>query len=114
MELSEETTKEKYITPNVVNKGWQMETNILNEYPYTVGKVNPLNNKREERTVKRLDYLLIYPAYNKLALIEVKKYSLPSETGMQQGLNYAKDLQILFVFTSNGHNLSFIKGCLLE
>ena len=107
MELSEETTKEKYITPNIVNKGWVPGTNSLNEYPYTVGKVNPLNNKREERTVKRLDYLLIYPAYNKLALIEAKKYSLPSGTGMQQGLNYAKDLQIPFVFTSNGHNFVF-------
>ena len=104
-EISEEDTKNRYITPSIEKQGWDPDTEIHMEYAYKAGRINQMTHQRKK--VKRLDYLLTYPAHNKLALIEAKKISLPIGTGMQQGLTYARDLQIPFVFTSNGQNFVF-------
>lgn len=51
---------------------------------------------------KRADYILYYKNNFPIAIIEAKSNKYSVWTWMQQGLNYAKILDIPFVFSSNG------------
>ncbi|QBP18180.1 EcoAI/FtnUII family type I restriction enzme subunit R [Acetilactobacillus jinshanensis] len=111
--MSEEDTKTHYINPKLRQSGWYDGKNVRMEYKdkplyYTDGKINSFNGQRGERRGKFLDYLLYCPdIHHKIAVIEAKRYDLPEGKGMQQGLTYARDLKIPFVFTSNGHDFVF-------
>lgn len=103
---SESDIRSKYIDSAIKNTGWD-ENYIRREYTYTDGQIEVIgqNCKRGDR--KRVDYLLSYPANHPLAIIEAKRHIFKPGTGMQQALKYANDLQVPYVFTSNGDNFVF-------
>jgi len=92
----------KFITPAIGNAGWDIQTQVLREYPFTDGRVIVRGKVAVRGTPKRADYILQYKANIPIALIEAKKHSLSMGAGMQQGLGYSEILDIPFVYSSNG------------
>ncbi|EAL8185770.1 DEAD/DEAH box helicase, partial [Campylobacter jejuni] len=77
------------------------EENIKRNYYFTDGR-KLLGGKRAQR--KFADYLLRYEG-NNLAIIEAKKFSKDPLDGLSQGIEYAKILNVPFVYSSNGEKI---------
>lgn len=105
-DYSESDIRSKYIDHAIKKAGWK-ESYIIREHQYTDGQIQVVGKSHKRGKTKFVDYLLSYPAYNPIAIIEAKKHKFPAGTGMQQGLKYAEDLQVPYVFTSNGDSFMF-------
>ena len=105
--LSERDICTKFITPALVQCGWDVQTQIREEYNITKGRilVSSLGCKRAEN--KRADYVLFYKVNLPIAIIEAKDNKHSVEAGIQQALNYAEMMNIPFVFSSNGDGFIF-------
>jgi len=100
--LSESDICAKYITPAVVQAGWDEALQIRREVFFTKGRVIVRGKLHTRGEQKRADYILYYKANIPLAVIEAKDNKHSVGAGMQQALNYAETLGIPFVFSSNG------------
>ncbi len=108
MPFSESDTRANFIDPLLIECGWGSE-NIQREYYFTDGR-RILNNKRGKR--KFVDYLLKHRNVH-LALIEAKSSDKHPTQGLQQAIDYANDLNVRFVYSSNGlkhYEFDTIKG----
>ncbi len=108
--LSERDICTKFITPAVVAAGWDSMTQIREEYGFTKGRIIVRGKLVSRGQPKRADYLLFYKPNIPLALIEAKDNSHSVGDGIQQALEYAKTLNIPFVFSSNGDGFVFHDG----
>ena len=105
--LSERDICTKYITPALINAGWDLQTQILEEVSFTDGKIH-VNGKLTFRGKrKRADYILYYKPNIPIAIIEAKDNNQTIGAGMQQALDYARILDIPCVFSSNGDGFLF-------
>ncbi|EFK9757212.1 DEAD/DEAH box helicase family protein [Campylobacter coli] len=77
------------------------EENIIRNYYFTDGR-KLIGNKRAER--KFADYLLKFQN-NNLAIIEAKKQNKDALDGLSQGIEYAKTLNVPFVYSTNGDKI---------
>jgi type I restriction enzyme R subunit len=106
--LSERDICTKYITPALVEAGWDIYTQIREEVSLTNGKVlvRGMKHKRGERKVA--DYILYHKPNIPIAVIEAKDNNHSIGDGMQQALNYS-DMhgELPFVFSSNGDAFLF-------
>lgn len=98
--LSEDDTRVKFIDTKLYSSSWS-EADIRRNYYFTTGR-KLLGGKRGER--KFVDYLLTYEGKN-LAVIEAKKLSKDALDGLSQGIEYAKNLNIFFVYSTNGEKI---------
>lgn len=105
--LSERDVCTKYITPSVVNAGWDLHKQIREEVSFTAGRILVKGKKHVRKKSKRADYILYYKSNLPLAVIEAKDGEHSVGSGMQQGLEYSKALDIPFVFSSNGKGFLF-------
>jgi type I restriction enzyme, R subunit len=105
-EYSETDIRAKYIDPAIKKAGWK-ENYIIREHEYTQGQIHVIGKHHERGKKKKVDYLLSYPDHHPLAIIEAKRHKFEPGTGMQQGIQYAEDLQAPYVFTSNGDSFVF-------
>ena len=96
MHFSEADTRHKFIDSQLERDWWQKKQ-IICEFDFTDGRKLP-GNKRWER--KKADYILSYK-WVKLAIIEAKKYSKEPTEWLEQAKQYAKILNIRFVFSTN-------------
>ena len=94
-QMSEQDIRTKYITPAILAAGWDRDLQIREEVSFTKGKI----------TVRR--NILYWKPNIPLAIVEAKDNNHNIADGMEQALNYAEILDILFVFTSNGDGFSF-------
>lgn len=101
-ELTEEDIKLKYIIPALQNAEWDIKNQIRCEYYYTAGKINVRENVAQRGKGKKVDYLLSYKSNLPLAIVEAKDNKVPVSHGIQQGMDYAYDLDIPFAYSSNG------------
>ncbi len=101
-ELSEEDIKLKYITPALQESEWDIKNQIRCEYYYTAGKINVRENIAQRGKGKKVDYLLSYKANIPIAIVEAKDNNVLASHGIQQGMDYAQDLDIPFAYSSNG------------
>lgn len=104
--LSESDICAKYITPAVINAGWDERTEIRREVTFTKGRIIVRGKLVSRGRAKRCDYIL-YHQHIPIALIEAKDNNCPVGGGMQQALGYATSLEIPFVFASNGDGFVF-------
>ena len=102
IKLTERDICTKYITPAVLNAGWDLHTQIREEVSFTKGRIIVRGKLHSRGENKRADYILYYKSNIPIAIIEAKDNSHSIGAGMQQGLNYAETLGIPFVFSSNG------------
>lgn len=106
-ELSERDICTKYITPALENAGWDKQLQILEEVTFTDGKIYVRGKLTARGKRKRADYILYYKPNIPIAIIEAKDNNHSVRAGIQQGLDYARILDIPCVFSSNGDGFLF-------
>ncbi len=104
--LSESDICAKYITPAVIQAGWDEALQIRREVFFTKGRIIVRGKLVTRGKAKRADYVLYYQHFP-IALIEAKDNNCAVGDGMQQALDYAVTLDIPFVFSSNGDGFVF-------
>lgn len=105
--LSERDICTKYITPALENAGWDKHLQILEEVSFTDGKIYVRGKFTARGQRKRADYILYYKPNIPIAIIEAKDNNHSVRAGIQQGLDYARILDIPCVFSSNGDGFLF-------
>lgn len=105
--LSERDICTKFISPAIENAGWNKQTQYLEEVFFTDGKIYVKGRLTARGTRKRADYILYYKPNIPIAIIEAKDNKHTVGAGMQQALEYARILDIPFVFSSNGDGFLF-------
>ena len=99
--LSEEDIKLRYITPAIQNAGCDNKQ-IRMEYAFTPGRIILRGNITARGKKKSADYLLSYKNNFPLAIVEAKDNTKPVGAGLQQAIDYAKALDVPYVYASNG------------
>lgn len=99
--LSEEDIKLRYITPAIQNAGWDNKQ-IRMEYAFTAGRIILRGNITARGKKKSADYILSYKNNFPLAIVEAKDNTKPVGAGLQQAIDYAKALDVPYVYASNG------------
>ncbi|MDB2409875.1 DEAD/DEAH box helicase family protein [Pseudomonadales bacterium] len=105
--LSETDIITKYILPAVDNAGWDAMTQLRQEVKLRDGKVIVRGQMGVRKTVKSADIVLYHKPNMPLAVIEAKANKHDIGKGMQQGLDYARLLEVPFIFASNGDGFIF-------
>ena len=105
--LSERDICTKFITPAIKKAGWDTQTQLLEEVSFTDGKIYVRGKMTARGARKRADYILYYKPNIPIAIVEAKDNKHSVRAGMQQALDYAKILDIPFVFSSNGDGFLF-------
>jgi len=106
-DLSERDICTKYITPALERSGWDLLTQVREEFHLTKGRVIVRGKLHTRAQNKRADYVLFYKPNIPIAVIEAKDNNHSIGDGMQQGLGYADILQVPFIFSSNGDGFLF-------
>ncbi len=104
--LSEDDVSVKFITPAIVQAGWDEATQIRRQVSFTKGRIIVRGLLVARGKAKKADFVL-YWRHIPLALIEAKRSKFAAGHGMQQALDYATALQVPFVFASNGKGFVF-------
>ncbi len=105
--LSERDICTKFITPALEQAGWDIVTQVREEFPLTKGRIIVRGKLHTRAQNKRADYVLFHKPNMPIAVIEAKDNKHSLGDGMQQGLGYAEMLQVPFVFSSNGDGFLF-------
>jgi type I restriction enzyme R subunit len=100
--LSERDICTKYITPALVNQGWNINTQIREEVTLTKGRVIVKGKLAIRGKQKRADYVLYYKPGVPLAVIEAKDNNHSVSAGMQQAIATGELIDVPFIFSSNG------------
>lgn len=100
--LTEADIRSKYITPALLEAGWDLHKQIREEQYFTDGRIRVKGSVAKRDTGKKADYILYYKRGIPLAVIEAKDNNHSVGGGLQQGLDYGDILDIPFVYSSNG------------
>jgi type I restriction enzyme R subunit len=117
--LTEADIISKFIMPAVEKAGWDSMTQIRQEVKLRDGKVIVRGQLGVRKTVKSADIVLYHKPNIPLAVIEAKANKHELGKGMQQALDYARLLDVPFVFASNGdgfvfHDKTVAEGQIIE
>jgi type I restriction enzyme R subunit len=106
-QLSERDICTKYITLALEKAGWDIQTQVREEFSFTDGRVIVRGRLHTRGKQRRADYLLSYQKNQPIAVIEAKNNNHKLGDGMQQALAYSESLDVPFVFSSNGDGFLF-------
>ena len=101
-QMTEEDIKLNYITPAILNQGWQDRITMETAVKFTDGKVNLRGNLVVREAPKKADYVLYICANNPIAIVEAKDNTHSVSFGLQQAMSYATMLDLPFAYSSNG------------
>lgn len=104
MAYNEADTRAKIIDPKIKQSGWT-EDFISREFYFTDGKIFLVGDESKRKEPKKADYILYYNEALPLAVVEAKEEGKPAVSGMQQVKEYAERLDILFAYSTNGHEI---------
>lgn len=104
MAYNEADTRAKIIDPKIKQSGWT-EDFIAREFYFTDGKIFLVGDEAKRKEPKKADYILYYNDALPLAVVEAKEEGKPAVSGMQQAKEYAERLDILFAYSTNGHQI---------
>ncbi|RDT37744.1 EcoAI/FtnUII family type I restriction enzme subunit R [Citrobacter freundii] len=105
--LTEADIITKRVMPTILDAGWNDTTQIRQEVKLRDGKVIVRGKVAARRTVKSADIVLYHKPEIPLAVIEAKANKHEIGKGMQQGIEYARLLDVPFVFATNGDGFIF-------
>ena len=105
--LTETDIITKFILPAIDNAGWDSMTQLRQEVKLRDGKVIVRGQVGMRKTVKSADIVLYHKPNIPLAVIEAKANKHEVGKGIQQGLGYARLLDVPFIFASNGDGFIF-------
>ncbi len=99
----------RYIDPYLDGKNgtWSPEL-IDREHPYVLGELIPewgTGKTRRNPPHKKPDYVLRFSEDYNIAIIEAKSSYLHYDDGIQQAIDYAKDLGCKFAYATNGKDI---------
>ncbi len=100
-ELKEQEIRTMFITPALKSKGWEVPTNMREEYYFTDGRVLVAGSQHSVAEGKKADYLL-YHKGKPIAVVEAKDNKHAVGGGIQQAMDYALILDLKFAYSSNG------------
>jgi len=100
--MNEADTRAKLIDPVLHKSGWS-EERIARDIPITPGRI--IDDEGSRRKGKKPDYILHYSSSLPIAVVEAKEEGKSALAGMQQAKDYARDLDVLFVYSTNGHGI---------
>lgn len=100
--MSERDICTKYVTPAIVQAGWNLFNQIQEEVTFTKGRVMVKGRLWSRGESKRLDFLLSHKPNIPVAIIEAKDNNHGIGDGMQQALVYAEMMDVPFVYSTNG------------
>ena len=106
-DFSETDIINKFIRPAIKRSGWDDMTQIREEVKLRDGKVVVRGQMAVRQTVKSADIVLYHKPNLPLAVIEAKANQHAIGKGMQQALDYARLLEVPFVFSTNGDGFIF-------
>ena len=116
-ELTESDIRAKFVTPAIVEAGWDEMTQIRREVTLTPGPVVVRGNlsSRNKKKKKFADYVLQKEKGVPVAVVEAKDNKHTISHGLQQALGYAELLDVPCAFSSNGdgfasHNKAALPG----
>ncbi|WP_353572405.1 EcoAI/FtnUII family type I restriction enzme subunit R [Candidatus Albibeggiatoa sp. nov. BB20] len=102
-QLSESDIRAMFITPALIEAGWDKTTQIRREVPLTPGAVVVRGNMAARRKSKKFpDYVLYWKQGLPIAVLEAKNNTYSISSGMQQALGYAEILNVPSAYSSNG------------
>lgn len=103
-ELSERDIENIFITPAIVQAGWDLQSQIRQNVTLTPGPVIVRGemSARNKKKKKFADYVLSWKPGTRVAVIESKDNHHTVSDGMQQALGYANILGVPSAFSSNG------------
>lgn len=105
--LSERDICSKFITPAIERAGWNMQTQVREEFALTAGRIIVRGKLHTRGKNKRADYVLFYKPNIPIAIIEAKDNNHSIGDGMQQALAYSQMIEVPFTFSSNGDGFLF-------
>jgi type I restriction enzyme R subunit len=101
-QLTETEIRTRYITPALSAAGWPL-TSLREEYYYfSAGRIQVVGRTGVRKKPKKVDYLLEWRPNLPIAIVEAKDNRHEPGAGMQQAIEYAEQLDVPSVFTSNG------------
>jgi len=100
--LNEADTRAKLIDPKLHEGNWREEL-ILRDRPITPGRL--IDERGNRRTGKKPDYILLHHPGFPIAVVEAKDEEHSALDGVQQAKGYALDLDVLFAYSTNGHEI---------
>ncbi|HMM59317.1 MAG TPA: type I restriction endonuclease, partial [Candidatus Rifleibacterium sp.] len=86
-QLSERDICTKFITPALEKAGWNIATQVREEFPITSGRIIVRGKMHTRGKNKRADYVLFYKPGIPIAVIEAKDNNHSVGDGMQQALS---------------------------
>ncbi len=101
-QMSEEDIKLNFITPALQNRGWKDKITMETKVQFTDGRISLEGNIPHREKPKKADYVLYINANNPIAVVEAKDNSHMVSYGLQQAMEYAKQLDVPFAYSSNG------------
>ncbi len=103
-ELSEIDMCDLFITPAIIDAGWDQFIQIHREVTLTPGPVIVRGNmsSRNKKKKKFADYVLSWEPGVPVAVVEAKDNTHTASHGMQQALGYADILHVPSAYSSNG------------
>lgn len=107
IKYSEADIRTKFILPAIQKAGWDIYKQMREEVYFTKGRIIVRGKMTTRGKAKVADYILYHKHNIPLAIIEAKDATHKVSDGMQQALEYAEDLDIPFIFTSNGSGFCF-------
>ena len=99
--MNEADTRLKLIDPAIL-KSWNRDTQVFTEYCFTDGEIVVRGNFVSRKDKKKADYLLMYAPNIPIAIVEAKDTNHTVSAGLQQGMGYAKTLDVPFAYSTNG------------
>ncbi len=103
-ELSEADICAKFITPAIIDAGWDEMKQIRREVTLTPGPIVVRGNvsSRNKNKKKFADYVLSWEPGVPIGVVEAKDNNHTVSHGLQQALGYAEILEVPSAFSSNG------------
>lgn len=110
---SEADTCRKFVLPKLKDESGWTDEQIIEQRPFTDGKIIVIGRIGRRKKAKKADYLLRYSQNYLIAVVEAKKHYKTAADGMQQAKDYAQILGLKFCYATNGKEIlefNFITG----
>jgi len=107
---NEADTRAKLIDPMLHASGWtedriRREHYVERDLQITRGRIYLVGDEPRRKPPKKVDYLLRYSDTLPIAVVEAKDESHEPDAGIQQAKTYARALDVLFAYSTNGHSV---------
>ncbi|MCX6757773.1 MAG: DEAD/DEAH box helicase family protein [Candidatus Nomurabacteria bacterium] len=100
--LTEQDICSKYVLPAILDSGWDLHTQIREQWTFTSGRIMVHGKTISRGDKKRADFILYYKNNFPIAVVEAKDNTHSAGAGLEQAKQYAEILNIPFAYSTNG------------